>query len=269
MRHRPALATLLAVLLVLAGCAATAPAPAPAPAPDIAPFSAHRPGAERWAGWRPWIVAPGKVPTQYELVVDPQTQRVVVRALAMKAASGLKQRLDVDPASRPLVEWDWQLPHPIPAADLGDRHLDDSPVRVLLFFDGDRDGLPPRERTLMETASLVTGQAIPYATLVYAWDNRRPPGTVVPHAVTRQVKTVVVGHGLEPPPGWQRIRRHYVDDYRLAFGAEPGRLIGVGILTDADNTGTTALGYYGDIRLLPATGDRDVALGPPAERASR
>ncbi len=239
--------------LWLAGCAVLGPAPPSGP--DVVPFSAKRPGTERWVGWRPWIVAPGKAATQYELVVDPLTQRVVVQAVAVKAASGLQQPLDVDPATHPLLEWEWRPVHPIAAADLGERHLDDSPVRVLLFFDGDRDALPPRERTLMETASLLTGQPVPYATLVYAWDNRRPPGTVVPHAATRQVKTVVAGHGFAPPPGWQRLRRHYVDDYRRAFGTAPGRLVGVGILTDSDNTASEAVAYYGDIRLLPAPRD--------------
>ncbi len=260
---RPAAVAALLAPLLVAGCATVEPA-----RPDVVPFSAKRPGAERWVGWRPWIVAPGKAPTQYELVVDPATQQVVVQAIAVKAASGLQQRLDVDPATRPLLEWEWRLPYPIAAADLGERHLDDSPVRVLLFFDGDRDSLPARERMLMETASLVTGQPIPYATLVYAWDNRRPPGTVVPHAVTQQIKTIVAGHGVEPPPGWQRVRRDYVADYRRAFGTAPGRLVGVGILTDSDNTGSDVVAYYGDIRLLPAPAE-DVAAGSSGDTRTR
>lgn len=237
--------------LALAGCASLAPTPTAETLPEVAPFSAKRPGAERLTGWQPWTLGPQKRPTQYELVVDPPTQKVVLRATASKAASGLRQRLDLDPATRPLAQWDWQLVHPIPAADLSDRHLDDSPLRLLLFFDGDRSRLPARERTLMETAELVTGQPVPYATLVYAWDNRLPPDSVVPHAVSSQVKTVVVGSGTPASQGWQRFRRHYVDDYRRAFGREPGRLIGVGILTDSDNTGSEVLAYYGDIALLP------------------
>ena len=37
-----------------------------------------------------------------------------------------------------------------------------------------------------------------------------------------------------------------------AFGRAPGRLIGVGILTDSDNTGAGVEAFYGDIRLLSA-----------------
>ena len=33
-------------------------------------------------GWRAWIITRTKAPTQYELVVDPATQRVVLHAVA-------------------------------------------------------------------------------------------------------------------------------------------------------------------------------------------
>ncbi|WP_162910241.1 DUF3047 domain-containing protein [Azohydromonas sediminis] len=251
-RSRPmpfAAAAALAAALALAGCASVDRA---APLADVTPFSAQRPGGDGASPWQPWIVGPAKTPTQYEFVVDAASQRVVLQALATRAASGLRQRLDVDPAQRPVVAWEWRLAHPNPAANLADRHHDDSPARVLLFFDGDAATLPLRERLLMDKAALLTGQAVPFATLVYAWDNRLPEGSVVPHAVTAQVKTVVVARGADAAGRWQRFERDYVADYRRAFGAEPGRLIGVGVLTDSDNTKSDALAWYGDIRLLPA-----------------
>ena len=35
-----------------------------------------------------------------------------------------------------------------------------------------------------------------------------------------------------------------------AFGAAPGTMLAVGVLTDTDNTGETADAWYGDIRLV-------------------
>jgi hypothetical protein len=253
-------AAAVAALVVLAGCASRDTA---RPLPDVVPFSAKRPGGEAASAWRPWIIAPAKTPTQYELVVDAASQRVVLQAMAARAASGLKQRLDVDPLQRPVVAWDWRLAQPLPTANVADRHLDDSPARVLLFFDGDAATLPARERRLMDQAALLTGQAMPFATLVYAWDNRLAEGSIVPHAVTSQVKTVVVARGADAVGRWQRFERDYVADYRRAFGAEPGRLIGVGVLTDSDNTKSDALAWYGDIRLLPA---RATASAPASPR---
>jgi hypothetical protein len=42
-------------------------------------------------------------------------------------------------------------------------------------------------------------------------------------------------------------------DYRKAFGEEPGRLIAVGIMTDTDNTKSTAQAWYGPVVLGAAT----------------
>jgi hypothetical protein len=42
--------------------------------------------------------------------------------------------------------------------------------------------------------------------------------------------------------------RNYVSDYRRAFGQEPS-LVGIGIMTDTDNTGESVEAFYGDIEL--------------------
>jgi Protein of unknown function (DUF3047) len=130
-----------------------------------------------------------------------------------------------------------------------DRYADDAPARLLLFFDGDADALPARERLLRDTAKLLTGQAVPYATLMYVWDSRAPVGKVVPSSHTQQVKMIVAGSGNERLGQWKVFERNYLEDYRRAFGKAPGRLIGVGVLTDTDNTGAMIDAYYGDIEL--------------------
>ena len=44
------------------------------------------------------------------------------------------------------------------------------------------------------------------------------------------------------------MRRNLAADYRKAFGAAPGRVLGVAVMTDTDNTGSKAVGEYADIR---------------------
>ncbi len=46
---------------------------------------------------------------------------------------------------------------------------------------------------------------------------------------------------------WIDESRNIYKDYKATFGAEPPIINGVVIMTDADNTGTKAVGYYGDI----------------------
>ena len=48
---------------------------------------------------------------------------------------------------------------------------------------------------------------------------------------------------------WQSVGRDLVADCRAAFGEAPGRMLAVGVMTDPDNTGTTAEGRSADLRL--------------------
>jgi hypothetical protein len=243
------------VALGVSGLLLTACSTTPDTAPvytDVQPFSANRPGQELPRGWSPWIITRAKAPTRYDLVVDRSTQRVVLHAVAERSATGLKQRLDVDPASRPLVHWEWRVVDLVSKADLTDRDADDSPARLLLFFDGDLATLSARDKMLMETARMLTGQPIPFATLMYVWDNRQPVGTVIPSAVFGQLKMVVAGSGPDRMGQWKQFSRDYAQDYARAFGHPPGKLVGIGVLTDTDNTGSAIEAFYGDIRLQPA-----------------
>jgi hypothetical protein len=102
-------------------------------------------------------------------------------------------------------------------------------------------------------AEMVSGQGVPYATLVYMWENRQPVGTVIDSAHTGRVKMVVAGSGRDRLGQWKQFERDYVADYERAFGERPGRLIGIGIMTDTDNTGAEVEAFYGDIELRAAS----------------
>ena len=219
---------------------------------DVTPFSSNGAGARLPLNWQSLVISRAKTATQYVTVVDPVSKRVVLRAQAKRACTGLKQRLSIDPASRPLIAWEWRVMQLIDGADNTNRDAEDSPVRLLLFFDGDRAGLPLRDQMALDLAQMASGIEPPYATLMYIWENRQPVGTIIGSSYTGQVKMVVAGSGTSMLGGWRKFERNYVDDYRLAFGRPPGRLIGVGILTDSDNTGAAVEAFYGDIRLLSA-----------------
>lgn len=241
----------LCLLLLLAGCAA--PPARDVPAGAITPFSAGAAGRALPRGWQPLIISRAKAPTEYRLVRDPLTGEVVLHAIADASASGLRQRLDVDPAAFPYIRWRWRVIDLIVGADNQDRYSEDSPVRLMLFFDGDKNTLPLKERLLMETAHLLTGEVPPFATLMYIWENRFPVETVLSNSYSDQIRMIVAGSGRDANPGeWKVLERNYLDDYRRVFGEAPRRLIGVGIMTDTDNTGERIEAYYGDIELRPA-----------------
>jgi len=47
---------------------------------------------------------------------------------------------------------------------------------------------------------------------------------------------------------WNTLTRNVRDDYKRAFGEEPGAVTAIGVLTDTDNTGGTVESWYGDMR---------------------
>lgn len=234
-------------IVLLAGCVTRAPT-APADS-EVVPFSVNEPGAALPRAWQVRIISRAKASTQYRLVVDPLTPRVVLHAIAERSASGLHQRLSVDPTERPVIGWQWRVDALIDGADNTDRHAEDAPARLLLFFDGDATKLPVREQVMMDTVRMLTGHAVPYATLMYIWENRQPVDSLIASRLTSRVKMIVAASGSTQLGQWRSFERNYVDDFKRAFGETPRRLIGIGILTDADDTGTKAEAFYGDIEL--------------------
>lgn len=200
-------------------------------------------------GWEPWILHPSKRKTRYE--TRGRNGDTVVWAHADSAASGLARRVNLEPTALPWIEWRWRVDALVPGADNTDRHAEDSPVRIVLAFDGDRARLPFRDQLFFEQARLLSGgQEMPYATLMYIWENRQPIETVITNPNTGRVRKIVVASGPDGVGTWQQYRRNIVEDYRRAFGSDPGRLIGIAILTDTDNTREKASAQYGKIRLL-------------------
>lgn len=50
------------------------------------------------------------------------------------------------------------------------------------------------------------------------------------------------------------MERDLYADYQRLFGGEPPRIVGVAVITDTDNTGESAVAYYGDIVLRAGRG---------------
>jgi hypothetical protein len=215
-------------------------------ASSISAFSGNQPkGLPK--GWEPLIIHRNKTPTNYQLVKD--NGRTVVHAMASGASSGLMQRVSIDPNAEPWLNWQWRVDSLIESANNYERHAEDSPVRIILGFDGDKDNLPFADQILFETAKVITGHDFPYATLMYVWENKAPVGTIIDSTRSGRIKMMVAATGEVGVGQWRHFTRNIAEDFEKAFGEKPGRLIGVGIMTDTDNTGETVDAWYGDIFL--------------------
>jgi hypothetical protein len=238
---------LAALAAALAGCATPPP-----PAPDIAasPWGQAALGPARAASMRPsWThyPLPGKAPTRFQY--ERADGREAIVATAQSAASMLRRSLRVEPADLGGVRFSWKVPELIAQADLARRDRADSPVRVILAFEGDRSRLSDRERATGELVRTLTGEEMPYATLMYVWCNERAPGSVIRSSRSDRIRKLVVESGEGNLNRWMDYERDIRADYRLAFGEEPGALVGIAIMTDSDNTRSTARAWYGPLRL--------------------
>ena len=58
---------------------------------------------------------------------------------------------------------------------------------------------------------------------------------------------IAVTSGDEEAGQWVTVERDIVADYKAAFGEAPPEIMGIGIMSDSDNTGESATAWYGDI----------------------
>jgi hypothetical protein len=185
--------------------------------------------------------------TRYTL--EQEGERKVLRAEADDSASLYALKLKTPGADYSTLSWRWKTDALIPGADNRDQKREDSPLRVMISFDGERSSLPEAEQFRSKMSQAISGVEMPFATLMYIWSEQVAPESIIASAHTSQVKMLVVASGKHGLGAWQSVRRHIADDYRRAFGAEPGRIIGVSVMTDTDNTGKKALGWYADLSL--------------------
>jgi hypothetical protein len=254
-------AFLLALVLVLAGCA-TAPeddgllASTPivrelnretGDVVAVAQFSSLAPGAPLPADWLGWGLNSGKRATEYRLVDNGGT--TVLEAYADAAATGFYRRVRVDPRRQPLLEWRWRVEDMIAGADLRVGAREDSVARLVVSFHGDPRKLDFEDRTKLRLAKVFAGEPLPYAMLIYVWSNQIPAETALPSPQIDRIRMVVVESGPAHVGQWRSYRRNVLEDYRRAFGEDPGDIVAVGVLTDSDNTQQVTRSYYGDITL--------------------
>lgn len=217
------------------------------PAPAFPLFSANNPGDALPAGWTAVFINARKKPTRYDLVDDRGV--VVLHALADASASLVGREVAIDIGATPFAHWRWKTARLIPGADNTERDSEDAPVRVIFEFAGDRNKLPVTDQATFRLSKIATGREPAYASLMYIWSGNEPVNMRLDDPFTRRIKIIVASSGPLRLNQWQDITRNLRDDFRLAFGEMPGKLVSVSVMTDTDNTGGSAESWYGDITL--------------------
>ena len=198
---------------------------------------------------KPWqhLPLPGKRATQFEPMLG--NGRAAMAVAADASASMVRKEVRVPADALGQLSFSWKVQALIAGADMAARDADDAPVRLVLAFEGDRSRFSAKNAMLSELARALTGEEMPYATLMYVWCNTRAPGTVVLNPRTDRIRKIVVESGPGGLGVWRDYQRDVRADFIRAFGEEPGALVAVGIMTDSDNTGGNVRAWYGPLNL--------------------
>ena len=184
--------------------------------------------AKDLTGWKEQSIGLLKPKTTYNLIKE--NDKTVLVAHSIKSASGRIYSLNLDPKEYPSLKWSWKINHTIKKGDEKTRDGEDFAVRVYVIFSR---GFFSKTRSIC-----------------YVWANKLPKGEHVASPFTPNIITVAMDSGEELAGQWTFHERNIHEDYRKFFGEEPPRIGGVALMTDTDNTGESAFGYYGDISLV-------------------
>ena len=151
-----------------------------------------------------------------------------------RSTSGKGVRFEFDPDRCSTVSWRWKISHVIAGADLHRKAGDDSAAKLYVVFDGPSRWNPFDKRLI-----------------VYVWDNRLPPGTVLPNAwQPATARMVVLESGATRAGTWVHERVDLAGDFRRAFpGERPRAVEALAFMADTDNTGERVTAGFDDLEI--------------------
>lgn len=211
----------------------------------VGQFSIEKAGEQLPSGWQSLNFSGIKQLTDYSLVEDNGT--TVIKATSHQSASGLSRAVSIDPVEYPVIQWRWKVKNVLQKGDVSHKNGDDYPARIYITFELDPDKASYLQRLQYKAAQLIKGKDIPYRAITYIWGSNSLAGSMIANPYTDHVMMFVVEAGDKKSGQWVTQRRNVYEDYKKAFDEEPSMISGVAIMTDTDNTGESAVAWYGDI----------------------
>lgn len=212
---------LTAILVLESGCAHVPQGNVKLAAPRVTQFSIAKPGGQFPGGWQALSFSKFRAPTKFELIDDNGS--TVAHAISDNSSSVMMENLDVDPREFPFLTWRWKAPRLVPGANSTSRQTEDAPVRLIIAFDGDRDKLSFSDQMTFAESRALLGVDPPYATLEYTWGDGAAKETIIKNGWNPRIRLLLAQSGAEGVGEWVMETRNIVEDFRRAFGEDPGK----------------------------------------------
>ncbi len=138
----------------------------------------------------------------------------------------------LNPKAYPFLSWNWKISNILPESREKEEGGDDYPAAVCVVYG----------KTFL---------SIPYSyrILIYVYGNNLPVGERFENPCEAKAKMIVVQSGAQGAGKWLSYKVNHYQDYMQEFGAEPPKIIYVGIQTNADRNHGKVEAWYSNILL--------------------
>jgi hypothetical protein len=168
--------------------------------------------------------------TAYSVVYDDQMQHDVILASSSQTASGLFFEDKIDLNKTPFLNWSWRVEKFPTLSDEKTKSGDDFAARIYIVA---QDGW-----TFLSTKAIS-----------YVWSKQSKTNEVWPSPFAHDTAMMLAVRGREDESGWVTEKRNIKADLQTLFGKDIRYIKAIAIMTDTDNSKSSAISYYSDIRL--------------------
>lgn len=153
----------------------------------------------------------------------------VLKAISNRSASGLVKKIRVDLENTPFLQWRWKVGKRIPVQNERDKEQDDYAARVYVIVDG----------------GFFAWNTM---ALNYVWANGVEKGVQWNNAFApKHSKMIALRSKGDAIEYWYSEKRDVQNDFKRSFGESVRYVDVVAIMSDTDNSSSSAESYYGDI----------------------
>lgn len=153
----------------------------------------------------------------------------VLKAVSHKSASGLVKKIRVDLEKTPFLQWRWKVEKRIPVQNEMNKEQDDYIARVYVIVDGGFFAWNTMALNYVWANGVDKG---------VHWDNAFAP---------KHSKMIALRSKSDKIQHWYTEKRDVREDFKRSFGESVRHIDVIAIMSDTDNTSSSAESYYGDI----------------------
>ena len=153
----------------------------------------------------------------------------VLKAISNNSASGLVKKIRIDLEKTPFLQWRWKVTKRIPVQNERNKEQDDYAARVYVIVDG----------------GFFTWNTM---ALNYVWANGVGKGVRWDNAFApKHSKMIALRSKDDAIQHWYSEKRDVREDFKRSFGKSVRYIDVIAIMSDTDNSSSSAESYYGDI----------------------